>query len=167
MAAARLQISFFFSNKEHEDGAEYSITAVAANEFGRSEPSAPFVFTTPNASPVQPPDILDIKVQPPADREPYGSLAITILPQHKNLVRGEAALCLRTAPVLLLCTVVATACSALLSVSLSSAGAFVYTLVGTATNEDDEVISTLVFEGAGTELEGGKVTCDATLGPSP
>ena len=96
MAAARLQISFFFSNKEHEDGAEYSITAVAANEFGRSEPSAPFVFTTPNASPVQPPAILDIKVQPPADREPYGSLAITILPQHKNLVRGEAALCLRT-----------------------------------------------------------------------
>ena len=33
-----------------------------------------------------------------------------------------------------------------------------YTLVGTATNEDEEVISTLVFEGAGTELEGGKVT---------
>lgn len=57
-------------------GAKYSVTATAWNEYGESEPSEADEYWTP-AGP-DPPEIDFVEVLPPSDREPFGSLAITI-----------------------------------------------------------------------------------------
>lgn len=54
----------------------YNITAVAENDFGPSQPSAVFQYTTP--VPANAPILDFVEVLPPTDREAFGSLAITI-----------------------------------------------------------------------------------------
>lgn len=70
------QFEVKFNNFAHQDGMNYSITATAWNEFGESAASEPYKYTTP-ARPDAP--VIDsVEVQPPTDREPFGSLAVTI-----------------------------------------------------------------------------------------
>ena len=73
---ACLQVQFKFANREHQDGVEYSITAIAWNEFGESAASEEFEYTTPR-KPFQP--VIDsIFVEPFTGQEPYGSITVTI-----------------------------------------------------------------------------------------
>lgn len=70
------QVDLSFTNLVHQFNTTYNMTAVAVNDFGASQPSAAFQYTTPVTSNAP---ILDfVEVLPPTDLEPFGSLAVTI-----------------------------------------------------------------------------------------
>lgn len=71
-----MQVEFKYPYSTLKAGAKYRVTATAWNEFGESEPSEAVEYWTP-AGPDAP--VIDFVEVAPADREPFGPLAITII----------------------------------------------------------------------------------------
>lgn len=71
-----LQVELKFANYEHQHSMEYTVTAIAVNEFGESKPSKAVTYTTPRRPDT--PVIDSVEVLPPTDREPFGAIAVTV-----------------------------------------------------------------------------------------
>lgn len=70
------QVEIAFGNKEHASETNYTVTAVAVNEFGESVPSESVRYLTPRRPDA--PVIDSVEFQLPTDAEPLGAMTVTI-----------------------------------------------------------------------------------------